>query len=60
MNIWVPKGESNLRQIVLMPLYPWATNPTEHRGGGGYSSWNQAQNTIWDPNSSGAACSNVG
>ena len=54
MNIWVPKGESNLRQIVLMPLYPWATNPTE------YSSWNQAQNTIWDPNSSGPACSNVG
>jgi len=35
MNIWVPKGESNLRQIALMPSDPWATNPTEHKGGGG-------------------------
>ena len=34
MNVWVLKGESDLRQIVLMPSYPWATNPTEHRGGG--------------------------
>ena len=35
MNFWVLKGESHLRQIVLMPSDPWATNPTEHRGGGG-------------------------